>query len=84
MASEAARLVSTEGSGLCNDSNIPMPLSFVGVEVLVVVLVMLAFSSFAVSPIMVDVEGEREKVLARGPRCVSLSSRGKCVSTLKF
>lgn len=25
------------------------------------------------SEVMVEVEGEREKVLARGPRCVSLS-----------
>ena len=39
---------------------------------------MLAFSS----PVMVDVEGEREKVLARGPRCVSLSSDRIRVSKL--
>jgi len=35
---------------------------------------MLSFSSFAESGMMVDVEVEREKVLASGPRCVSLSS----------
>lgn len=45
-----------------------MPLSFVGVEV----PVMLAFSSLSL--MMVEVEGDLEKVLARGPRCVSLSS----------
>jgi hypothetical protein len=44
-----------------------MPLSFVGVEL----LAMLAFSSSAV---IVAVEVDREKVLARGARCVSLSS----------
>jgi hypothetical protein len=59
-----------------------MPLSFVGVGV-PVLLAMLAFSSFAVSPVIVDVEGDREKVLASGPRCVSLSSR-RYVSDPKF
>lgn len=54
---------------------LPMPLSFVGTE-----LFTLAFSSFAESPVIVDVEVEREKVLARGPRCVSLSSEGVFVS----
>lgn len=44
-----------------------MPLSFVGVEL----LVMPAFSS---SGPMVEVEVDREKVFARGARCVSLSS----------
>lgn len=83
MTSEAARLVSADWFGLFRDLNIPMPLSFVGVEV-PVLLAMLAFSSLAVSPVMVDVEGEREKVLARGPRCVSLSSRGQSVSNQKF
>jgi len=75
MASDAAELVSIWRFNLCTDLNIPMPLSFVGVAV-PVLLAMLAFSSFAVSPVIVDVEGDREKVLARGPRCVSLSSRG--------
>jgi hypothetical protein len=34
-------------------------------------LAMLAFSSLSL--VIVEVEGDREKVLARGPRCVSLS-----------
>ena len=50
-----------------------MPLSFVGVEL----LVMPAFSS---SGVMVEVEVDREKVLARGARCVSLSSGSSHVS----
>ena len=45
-----------------------MPLSFVVMEL----LAMLAFSSLSL--VIVEVEGDREKVLARGPRCVSLSS----------
>jgi hypothetical protein len=52
-----------------------MPLSFVGVEL----LVMPAFSS---SGVMVEVEVDREKVLARGARCVSLSSDSWHVSTV--
>ncbi len=48
-------------------SHIPMPLSLVGVE-------LLAILAFSASAVMVAVEGEREKVLARGARCVSLSS----------
>jgi len=44
-----------------------MPLSLVGVE-------LLAILAFSASAVMVAVEGEREKVLARGARCVSLSS----------
>lgn len=47
-------------------SEAAMPLSFVGVEL----LAMLAFSS---SGVIVEVEVDREKVLARGARCVSLS-----------
>jgi len=47
--------------------HIPMPLSLVGVE-------LLAILAFSASAVMVAVEGEREKVLARGARCVSLSS----------
>lgn len=47
-----------------------MPLSFVAMEL----LAMLAFSSLSL--VIVEVEGDREKVLARGPRCVSLSSVG--------
>jgi hypothetical protein len=35
---------------------------------------MLDFSSFAESGASVGVEGERENVLAKGPRCVSFSS----------
>jgi hypothetical protein len=47
-----------------------MPLSLM----LLALLVTLAFSSFAESDVMVEAEGDREKVLARGPRCVSFSS----------
>ena len=55
--------------------DVPMPLSFVGVEV----PAKLAFSSLSL--IMVEAEGDLEKVLARGPRCVSLSSTvTHCVS----
>lgn len=48
---------------------IPIPLSFEGL-----VAVLPDFSSLE-SGVMVEVDGERENVLARGPRCVSLSSR---------
>ena len=48
----------------------PMPLSFV----LLPLLAMLAFSSLAPSGVIVEAEGDLEKVLARGARCVSLSS----------
>jgi hypothetical protein len=44
-----------------------MPLSFVGVE-------LLAMPAFSSSGVIVEVEVDREKVLARGARCVSLSS----------
>jgi hypothetical protein len=37
---------------------------------------MLDFSSLAESVVIVEVEGDREKVLARGPKWVSLSSKG--------
>ena len=57
-----------------------MPLSFVGAEMPVT----LGFSSLAGSFVIVEVEGEREKVLARGPRCVSFSSGGRYVSILRF
>lgn len=66
MISEAAGEVS-----LCHYSrysHVPMPLSLRDE------LPMLAFSSLAESPVIVDVDGDREKVLARGPRWVSLSS----------
>lgn len=69
MASDAA----VEISGGSNDESaqcLPMPLSFVGAGV----LARLDFSSLAESVVMVAVEGDLEKVLARGPRCVSLSS----------
>ena len=52
------------------DQNIPMVLSFVGVAVPEMAPWLL--SSFSV---MVEVEGDRENVLARGPRWVSLSSK---------
>lgn len=55
-----------------------MPLSF-GVEL----LAMLDFSSLAVSPAIVDVDGEREKEF-KGPRCVSLSSRMKMSGLVIF
>jgi hypothetical protein len=51
-----------------------MPLSFI--ELLEA---MLDFSSLTVS---VEAEGVREKVFARGPRCVSLSSSSRIVSNL--
>lgn len=79
MISDAAKLISMITLYSCIVSDVPMPLSFVGV-----LLAMLAFSSFAVSPVIVDVEVEREKVLARGPRCVSLSSRGRDLSASIF
>jgi len=44
-----------------------MPLSDTALDILI-------FSSLVESGVIVDVEGERENVLARGPRCVSLSS----------
>lgn len=47
-----------------------MPLSFVGV----VAPDMPAFSSLT-SLVIVEAEVEREKVFAKGPRCVSLSSK---------
>lgn len=47
-----------------------MPLSLM----LLALLATLALSSFAESVVMVEAEGDRENVLARGPRCVSLSS----------
>ena len=46
---------------------LPMPLSFVGV-------VLLAMPAFSSSGVIVEVEVDREKVFARGARCVSLSS----------
>lgn len=51
---------------------VPMPLSFAGSDAGSALLAMLAFSSLSL--VIVAVEGDREKVLARGPRCVSLSS----------
>lgn len=65
IASEAAVMVSCIHSWRA--SHIPMPLSLG-------LLAMLAFSSLAESAGRVDADGEREKVLASGPRCVSLSS----------
>lgn len=53
--------------------HLPIPLSFAGLGALAT----LDFSSFAESPVRVFVEGERENVLARGPRCVSLSSASR-------
>lgn len=50
-----------------------MPLSFVGVE-------LLAIPAFSSSGVIVEVEVDREKVLARGARCVSLSSESSHVS----
>jgi hypothetical protein len=52
-----------------------MPLSFVGV-------VLLAMPAFSSSGVIVEVEVDREKVFARGARCVSLSSDSKHVSKL--
>jgi hypothetical protein len=43
-------------------------------------LATLAFSSLTESAMMVEVDVDREKVLARGPRWVSLSSKGGLVS----
>jgi hypothetical protein len=50
-----------------------MPLSFVGME-------LLAMPDFSSSGVIVEVEVDREKVLARGARCVSLSSNSQRVS----
>lgn len=36
-----------------------------------------AFSSFVVSGVIVAVEGDREKEFARGPKEVSLNSKGE-------
>jgi hypothetical protein len=47
---------------------------------LLALLAILDFSSLAGSGVIVDAEGDLEKVLARGPRCVSLSSAEKRVS----
>jgi hypothetical protein len=55
-----------------------MPLSFAGVEI----PDMPVFSSFG-SGVIVDAEGDRENVFARGPRWVSLSSE-VIVSTSGF
>lgn len=68
MISEAATVISKlfDVHPICH--YIPMPLSFVEL------LARLDFSSFARSGVMVAAEGEREKVFARGARCVSLSS----------
>ena len=58
------------------DQNVPMPLSLDGMEL----LAMLAFSPLSL--VIVEVEGDREKVLARGPRCVSLSSVLEALSAI--
>jgi len=47
---------------------------------LLALLAILDCSSLAVSGVIVDDEEDLEKVLARGPRCVSLSSGKKHVS----
>jgi hypothetical protein len=47
---------------------IPIPLS------LEMLLAILDFSSLAESGVIVEEEGDRENVLARGPRCVSFNS----------
>jgi hypothetical protein len=52
-----------------------MPLSFVGVE-------LLAMPAFSSSGVIVEVEVDREKVLARGARCVSLSSSRSHISIM--
>lgn len=72
MASEAAKFISPWFCP-CGCMHIPMPLSLSVVELLFV----LAFSSFGV---MVDVDVDREKVFAKGARCVSLSSSNGRVS----
>ena len=41
---------------------------------------MLAFSSFVKSGVIVEAEGDREKVFARGPRWVSFNSAVSVVS----
>ena len=73
MSSEAATTISNFQKGRGVLHRIPMPLS-----VETALLGVLGFSS----EVMVEVEGEREKVLARGPRCVSLSSRSPPVSII--
>jgi hypothetical protein len=76
MISEAATAISKrpEAALVCY-GYVPIPLSLVGAE-----LPRPDFSSFARSGVMVEVDGEREKVLARGARCVSFSSAGDEVS----
>jgi hypothetical protein len=57
-----------------------MPLSF-ALTPTPELLAMLTLSSFTESGDTVGVEGVREKVLARGPRCVSLSSTQEALAT---
>lgn len=68
MISDAAASSQYTSPRSVSGHDVPMPLSFVRIEL----LAMLAFSSLSL--VIVEVEGDREKVLARGPRCVSLSS----------
>lgn len=72
MASDAAAFSSVKQGHIGQRQFLPMPLSLM----LLALLATLTLSSFAESVVMVDAEGDREKVLARGPRCVSFSSVG--------
>jgi hypothetical protein len=56
-----------------------MPLPFLGLEL----IAMLAFSSFT-SGVIVEVEGDREKVFARGPGRASLSSVAECQLDISY
>ena len=78
----------TEGARLSrNESNFIACMFGAGVMVALAsrsvlpLLAMLEFSSLAGSGVIVDAEEDLEKVLARGPRCVSLSSAEKQVSS---
>jgi len=72
MASEAAIFDSARVCCQRRPENKPIPLSLV--ELGAGELGMLVFSSLEALDAIVGVEGVREKVLARGPRWVSLSS----------
>jgi len=75
MSSDAARSISMLSFHL-GDLYLPMPLSFVGVE-------LLAMPDFS-SSVIVEAEVDREKVLPRGARCVSLSSDSPYVSIVNW
>jgi hypothetical protein len=78
IASDAAVLTLALAVCVSVEEYEPMPLSFMPLAL--ALLAILEFSSLAGSGLIVDAEEDLEKVLARGPRCVSLSSAEKRVS----